>query len=138
MKDFLYKIRTKITRWMYGRNGQDEFSDACYMAGVVLLVVGMIFRSVWIYLPALVICGYSIFRTTSKNLIRRQGENVWFLQKTDKVKKFFDLQKRRWRDRKKSCYYRCKGCRQMIRVPKGHGKIEITCPKCGNKFIRKT
>ena len=42
MKDFLYKIRTKITRWMYGRNGQDEFSDACYMAGVVLLVVGMI------------------------------------------------------------------------------------------------
>ena len=100
MKDFLYKIRTKITLWMYGRNGQDEFSDACYMAGVVLLVVGMIFRSIWIYLPALVICGYSIFRTTSRNLIRRQSENVRFLQKTDKVKKFFDLQKRRWRDRK--------------------------------------
>lgn len=35
-------------------------------------------------------------------------------------------------------YFECPKCAQKIRVPKGHGKIEITCPKCGEKFIKRT
>ena len=29
-------------------------------------------------------------------------------------------------------------CRQKIRVPRGKGKIEITCPSCRSKFIKRT
>ena len=35
-------------------------------------------------------------------------------------------------------FYKCKQCKQKIRVPRGRGKIEITCPKCQNHFIKKT
>ena len=35
-------------------------------------------------------------------------------------------------------YYKCPKCRQSVRVPRGKGKISITCPRCREKFIRKT
>ncbi len=35
-------------------------------------------------------------------------------------------------------YFNCPNCNQKVRVPKGKGKIEITCPKCHTSFIRKT
>ena len=35
-------------------------------------------------------------------------------------------------------YFACPKCRQTVRVPRGKGKISITCPKCREKFIRKT
>jgi ribosomal protein L37AE/L43A len=35
-------------------------------------------------------------------------------------------------------YYRCTHCRQLIRVPRGKGKICISCPKCRTEFIKRT
>ena len=35
-------------------------------------------------------------------------------------------------------YYACPKCRQPVRVPRGKGKIAITCPKCKERFIKKT
>ena len=35
-------------------------------------------------------------------------------------------------------YFRCPGCRQVVRVPRGKGKINIRCPKCSRQFIKKT
>ena len=34
--------------------------------------------------------------------------------------------------------FRCPKCHQMIRVPKGRGKIAIRCPKCKFEFIRRS
>ena len=35
-------------------------------------------------------------------------------------------------------YYTCPRCRQTVRVPRGKGKIAITCPRCKERFIKKT
>lgn len=32
---------------------------------------------------------------------------------------------------------RCPGCGEKLRVPKGAGKINISCPHCGTKFVKK-
>ena len=40
--------------------------------------------------------------------------------------------------RKTYRYFSCPHCRQQVRVPKGRGKISITCPKCGTQFIKKS
>ena len=34
--------------------------------------------------------------------------------------------------------FQCGKCGQMIRVPKGKGKIAITCPNCKQEFIKRT
>lgn len=138
MKDFLYRMQVKMSRFMYGRNGQDHLGRACYIAGLIILIVSLFTRQFWLYYVTIAFLGYSIFRMLSKNLSQRQKENMWFLRKTGSVKKWFRVQKMRWKDRKVSRYFKCTKCKQMIRVPVKRGKIEITCPKCRNTFIRRT
>ena len=126
-------------RFMYGRYGTDQLNIALLIAAVALSLTHSLlslflrystvytrFISPVIYLLMFGLLGYGLFRTLSRNIYARQKENRWF---------------RRWWDRlrdRKNRYYRCPKCRQTVRVPKGKGKISIRCPKCGEKFIKKT
>ena len=69
---------------------------------------------------------WAIFRTFSRNTYKRYQENRRFLLFLDRIK-----------DREHK-YFHCPKCRQPVRVPKGKGKIAISCPKCREKFIRKS
>ena len=40
--------------------------------------------------------------------------------------------------RKMYAFFRCPDCDQRVRVPRGRGKIAITCPKCRREFIKRT
>ena len=46
--------------------------------------------------------------------------------------------KKRWAQRSTYRFYKCPQCKQTVRVPKGRGKICITCPKCKTEFIKKS
>ena len=70
--------------------------------------------------------GWAIFRMLSRNTYKRYQENRKYLRFVERLKD---------RDHR---YYDCPRCRQPVRVPKGKGKIAITCPKCKEKFIKKT
>lgn len=126
-------------RFMYGRYGSDELNIALLIAAVAISLINsilsMLLRTSLVYgrivspiLYALMLglLGFSLFRTFSRNIYARQKENRWFRQRWQRL-----------RDRNNR-YYRCPKCRQTVRVPKGKGKISIRCPKCGEKFIRKT
>ncbi|HIT36473.1 MAG TPA: hypothetical protein IAC30_07315 [Candidatus Faecousia intestinavium] len=115
---------------MAGRYGTDKLNMVILSAGLVASLLSM-----WISAPgwnllffalsyALMI--WAIFRSLSRNTYRRYQENRKFLQF------FFRLKDRDNR------YFDCPKCRQVVRVPRGKGKIAITCPKCKEKFIRKT
>ena len=69
---------------------------------------------------------WAIFRALSRNTYKRYQENRKFLLIFDRLK-----------DRNNR-YFDCPKCRQTVRVPRGKGKISITCPRCKEKFIRKT
>ena len=62
----------------------------------------------------------------SRNIEARRRENAAF-------QRFFT----RLRDRQNR-YFTCPRCRQVVRVPRGKGRINIRCPKCGEQFVRKT
>ncbi len=120
------RLKYQLARFSAGRYGNDRLNMALVILGIVLLLLGMILRLgilVWLaYLPIL----YSCFRSLSRNGSARRREGAWFESLLPRL-----------RDRKNR-YFSCPKCRQVVRVPKGKGKISIRCPKCGERFIKKT
>lgn len=128
-------MKEKIRAFFIGRNGFDSLSNTCIWAAVILLLLSSFvpvgwFRTVLNLLAwgALI---YGYFRVFSKNVYRRRAENMKFFTWKNTLKQ-------RWTQRKTHRFYHCPKCRTTLRVPKGKGKISITCRNCGEKFIRST
>jgi hypothetical protein len=81
---------------------------------------------------------FSYYRTFSRNHYRRYQENEWYLQYHNRVKYFFSREKDKMSQRKTHRIFRCPNCGQSVRVPKGKGKIAITCPMCRTEFIKRS
>lgn len=127
-----------IRRLMYGRYGNDALGQCLMIAGLVIAALWSFTRIgvlAYLLIALLFVCYYRIF---SRNISRRRAENERFLQWwRPKEKAVVDAQAR-FRDRKVHRYYRCKSCKTYLRVPRGKGKINIKCPKCGSQFVKKT
>lgn len=124
------KVSVGFRRFMMGRYGSDKLN-------LTLLVFSVIFCLIASFLPFKIaklvfmalsygLMIWAICRMLSRKTYKRYLENRKYLQFVDRIK---DREHR---------YYDCPRCRQQIRVPKGKGKIAITCPKCKEKFVKKT
>lgn len=138
MREWLDKLKMKMAQWMSGRNGSDRLGKDLYILCLVLLILEMFLHTGIMYWLAVIGLGYAIFRALSGNIPARREEERKYLRLREKPAKYFRFLKRQWDDRNTHRYYLCPGCKQTIRVPKGKGKIEIRCPKCGRTFIKKT
>lgn len=130
-------MKEKLYRFMQGRYGTDQLNRFIMILTVVLLVISM-FGLRFLYVPGLLLLIYAYFRMLSKNLYKRRAENAVYMRYEYKVKQFFATIKRDRVQRKTHHIYRCPSCKQKIRVPRGKGRIEIKCPKCGQAFIKKS
>ena len=130
MRGFFWRIRQGLQQFMTGRYGTDKLNMVILGAGLTVCIVSMFIRfwPVNLGLTALsyLFMGLAIFRCLSRNTYKRYQENRKYLNFLERM-----------RDRSHK-YYRCPRCRQQVRVPKGKGKISISCPKCREKFIKKT
>lgn len=121
---------------MQGRYGMDQFGRTLFGATMICLVLSIIFGGSFLYTLGMVLIVYSYFRMFSRNHAKRYAENQKYLQLTATVRGKFAKFKRENAQRKTHHIYRCPNCKQKIRVPKGKGKIAITCPKCRTEFIK--
>lgn len=130
MNSFLRRIRDGLRRFMAGRYGTDKLNTFILGAGVVLCLLSLFIRMPLINLlmtsGSYALMFWAIFRSLSRNTYKRYQENRKFLAIMERAKD---------RDHR---YFSCPRCRQPVRVPRGKGKIAITCPKCREKFIKKT
>ena len=141
-------MKERLRKFMVGRYGADELNRFLTICGWVLLLAGFVLSS--IQRNATQILGslmvtlswalliWSIFRTLSKNTQKRASENYQYFVYKNKVVSWWKQRKTRWQDRKVHRYFRCPQCRATVRVPKGKGKIRITCPHCKNQFVKKS
>jgi hypothetical protein len=135
-------MRERISRFMTGRYGADDlakFLNAVVLVCLILSLFGrrIIFLSA-LYPVAIVLMIYNCFRMFSKNISKRYQENQRFCSARYRffVKK--DLWKKHMGERRYYSFFKCPGCRQKVRVPKGRGKICITCPKCRRQFVKRS
>lgn len=122
----------KIGQWfrnfMAGRYGTDKLNMTLLWTAVIVMVISLFFPSIQ-WLLSIVYYGLMIvalWRCFSRNTYKRYQENRKFQATLDRIA-----------DRKHR-YFNCPVCRQTVRVPRGKGKIAITCPKCQNRFVKKS
>ena len=129
-RQFTVKLTMALRNFMSGRYGTDRLNMVILCAGLVASLLSVWIKAApfnlifWALSYGLMI--WAIARTLSRNTYKRYQENRKFLQFFDRIK---DRQHR---------YFDCPKCRQMVRVPRGKGKIAITCPRCREKFVKKT
>lgn len=138
-------MKEKVIRFMqgrYGAYGADSLTKFLMAAGLAVMFLSSVFggktAAVTCYAFGWAAIIYCYFRLFSKNVTKRYAENQVFLTRTSTIRAFFRKQKSMWQQRRVYHIYRCPGCRQKIRIPRGKGKIEITCPKCNTAFIKKS
>ena len=130
-------MRERLQRFMAGRYGVDELSRFLNFVTLFVLVAG-IFLLPQASSFAVVVIIINYFRIFSRNTYARSNENAAFMRKRNQLTGWFSSKKSRFTQRKTHRFYKCASCKKTIRIPRGKGKIEITCPVCQNKFIRRS
>lgn len=140
-----------MNRWLQGRYGVDQLSRMLVIAGLIVSVISWFFgrASAGVYYGlrgvTLVLLGFAIFRMFSRNFAARQQELARYLTIERKVRGWWQnlsLRRKNYvnmrQERKQYKYLACPQCMQKLRVPKGKGRIRVTCSKCGNRFEAKS
>ena len=130
IRQFIQRLGYGLRTFMVGRYGTDKLNMVILSAGLAACLVSAFVDSVKVNLlltgVSYGLMIWALYRSFSRNTYKLYQENRKFLQ-------FFD----RLKDREHR-YYDCPKCRQVVRVPRGKGKIAITCPKCKERFVKKT
>lgn len=130
-------MKEKIMRFMQGRYGNDQLNRFLMFVAMALLIIS-IFGADICYFVALAVMVYAYYRMFSKQIYKRSAENQKYLQYAWKVKAKLQQKKSLLQQSKTHRIYKCPNCKQKIRVPRGRGRIAITCRKCGHEFIKKS
>ncbi len=129
-RQFSAKLSALLRQFMSGRYGTDRLNMVILCAGLAASLLSAWVRAFpfnvifWALSYGLMI--WAICRSLSRNTYKRYQENRKFLLVFDRLK---DRQHR---------YFDCPKCHQTVRVPRGKGKISITCPRCREKFVKNT
>lgn len=130
-------IRNAIQRLMYGRYGNDQLN--LFLMGLYLLLylVFLFTRLELLYMVSFVLLAVTLFRLLSRNIERRRMENARFMRAAGPLLSWLRTRRTMRRD-KEHVYFKCPSCGQRLRVPRGRGKITVTCRSCGASFQEKS
>ncbi len=127
-------FRERFAEFMWERNGYDGLGRAMLWLALSLVIINVFLDSIVLAAMESAVMLYVLFRVLSKNLERRRAENAAYYRFMGKVKRFFELQRNRWRDRKTHIYKKCPFCKNTLRLPRKKGRRIVSCPCCHNKF----
>ncbi len=131
-------FKDKFRRFMVGRYGTDELNRFLSCLVAVFIVVNLFVRSgmfFWLELLCVIVV---YFRMFSKNTTKRFYENQAYLQWSFHAAEGLKKAGRRLQERRKFKIFKCPDCGQKLRIPRGHGNIQIHCRRCGKNFMGKS
>lgn len=127
-----------MKKFMQGRNGPDQLGQFVLSIGFLLSLINLFLKSNILSSIILVLLIYALFRTFSKQTYKRRQENIQFAKRMYPYSQKVYQCARRLQERKIYKYFKCPNCKQTLRVPRGHGEITVTCPKCHHQFDKRS
>lgn len=127
-----------LRRLMTGRYGVDQLSNGLLILSIIMFIVRAFTKIDIFYYFATILLVYSYIRIFSKNINKRYQENMKFINWWNPIKFKFQGFKNRIKQSRTHRFFKCPSCNKRLRVPKGKGKINITCPSCHMKFEKRT
>ena len=136
-------MRNKLLKFMSGRYGVDRlyrFLLLCVVLCTLLsaILVDYPFLGNMFSIASFVLTFWTIFRIFSRNIEKRYLENLHYLEWQGSIHRSMRIRKEKFQQRKEYKFFVCPTCKTNLRVPKGKGKVNITCSKCGTRFQGKT
>ena len=122
-----------LRRMMYGRYGYDQLSFFLVLVSCVLWLLSALPRLRLLYWVGIALLAWSFFRILSRRPDRRRAENARFMALAGPAIRWVKMRRTILRDREHR-YFRCPNCGQYLRVPRGKGRITVTCRSCGVSF----
>ncbi len=126
------RFQYKLAQFMMGRHGFDQLCRALIILAILLILADFFVPGSWLSDLSMLLIIYSYYRALSRNLVKRQAENQWYVTCVQSR-----LQAYTHRDYKHFRYFKCPYCHQTLRAPRGRGKIRVTCSSCHHVFEKK-
>lgn len=131
-------MKEKFRQFMVGRYGMDQLGQFLLGVGVIVMLLSTVLGNAVLSAISFILLIICYMRMFSRDNNKRYNENQKYLVQKDKFLGLFKNFKNKRGQNKNYHIYSCPTCKQKIRIPKGRGKICITCPKCHAEFIRKS
>lgn len=135
---FFRRLLYRFSDFMQGRYGMDGLYIPILIASCAFTLAGTLFHLGILRLIGTALLVWLVFRTFSRNYSARQKELYAYYNLKNKISSLFHKNPFANTKRKDKRYFKCPNCKVKLSVPKGKGKIQITCVKCGHQFIKKT
>ncbi len=132
-------FRRRVTNWMRGRYGVDELTNFLIYVAMILVIINLFVRNYVLSIICAAIIIYAYWRIMSKNVAARRDENEHFFSGAMRpLRAWMRDPQAAFKEARSYKHVQCPDCGQRIRVPRGKGKIRVTCPKCSKKFEAKS
>ena len=144
---------------MQGRYGWDQLNMVLIIGSAAVLMLSRLLAGLGTFAQVLTYVGwafglFAVFRMLSRNLQKRQRENIIFMRFANSFTAFFrsfgkgggkssmpsenQTENRAESETGSHAFFLCPECGAKLRVPKGQGSIQLKCPRCGNSFRGKS
>ena len=138
-------MRYRLEKFFYGRNGLDSLGKFQLCVGVAAYILSLLLSKLSdsglgsaLWAVSVVCMIHYLWRAMSRKLDKRAAENQKYLSAKRRVTDWFRTRKTRFEQRREYKFFKCPGCKAMLRVPRGKGSVQITCRKCGMRFSGRT
>lgn len=134
---FWQKIKMSLARFMQGRHGADNLGMFTLITGLILSLLSSFTGSGLLSLLGMALYIWTLFRMFSRNNEKRQAENRKYIDLTSNWKTKWRQFRTRLKNSKQYKYFRCPKCKAILRLTRGCGEKDVTCPRCQTQFKKK-